>query len=262
MTNYLFLVEGEVFEFQLLEECYGRFGFVQQGNSIKKQTIIDGKKVLFEQEFLFLGDKRITIMKNIQPRLYVFLKNFQTNRDNIENLLDDSYVSYSGIFYINDVDHTTGAELWSLYSLLPTPENGLLLPSNPCIEAIGDTYNFTCHVEQHVREYKKLLDYCFSSDPKAGKERNYHADLCINIISHLKRLLIKNTETFQDQNVLDHPGLFVERVSTTNSGDPDRTNLYFDYLSTVLYVSIAYVFGITKREENACDLLYFLEEFD
>lgn len=65
-----------------------------------------------------------------------------------------------------------------------------------------------------------------------------------------------NRYEFDELNILEHPGLVIEKINKENFRSEDQ--VIYRYFTTVLYVALAYICGKTKQIENYLEVREFL----
>ena len=65
---------------------------------------------------------------------------------------------------------------------------------------------------------------------------------------------------FHDDNVIEHPHLVVDRINQMNVRNDDGSALY-RYFTTVVYVAIAYMKGLTAKVDNYKTVRDFFEAY-
>ena len=83
---------------------------------------------------------------------------------------------------------------------------------------------------------------------------NYIVD---NFEDLILKFLISNVVLFKDDNVMEHPHLAVDEINRLNYRSKEQVRYY--YFTTVTYVVIAYIMGLTKQVDNADAVREFLK---
>ena len=240
--NYLLIVEGEKAEPKILLEVLKRYGFnVIRGS---RQSSDGGIEFAFDE----LSDSKRNVViaqaaRNRLEELFNLIKNNQSFDFNLAFRIsgtDDSL--YSGVFLIFDVDHTSKETLKQLMDRFNNESDGMLLVSSPCIEVMSDPgRKEELHIANHISEYKKIRNLSLPSGAI-----NY-------IIDHFEEMAVKfldqNTEDFNETNIMEHPRLVVEQINTKNDRFDDGSDIY-RYFTTVVYVAVAYMEGLTRQIQN------------
>ncbi len=236
------MVEGEKAEPILLENVLKRYGF----NCIKTtQQAIDGSIELDVKKFVN-GYNNVVIAQAAKNMISSFLKLVEKYKyfdfNNALTISDDGSLVYAGVFMIFDVDHTAKDVLSNAMRKFNNENEGLLLVSSPCIEVMADYgREKELEIKEHVKEYKKELN------------RRYPNGALQYIIGNFESLAIKfldqNRKDFNEENIMNHPQLVVDAINSLNTRNADGSALY-RYFTTVIYVAIAYLHGLTREISN------------
>ena len=159
---------------------------------------------------------------------------------------------FSGIFLIFDVDHCSNDKLEILSECFNNESDGLLLVSSPCIEVLSEPERTSVlNIKKTFEEYKK--------------ERNaaicpiHNCSVIDYICENFEKLIIEFiTKNRNDFNVSEHPRLVVKRINESNIRKPDNSAT-IRYFTTVIYVAIAYMKGLTKEVDNYKTVKSFFE---
>ena len=144
-----------------------------------------------------------------------------------------------------------------MFRILNNPQDGLLLLSNPCIEVLADQV-------QIPNKWRKLTEYKGSIHENlslgkvklAGYIKENFNELMIQFIE-------RNCIEFNEPNVSEHPNRLVDKILQTNRLQPEDNikYLYIEYYSTVIYVMIADIQGLTRKIDNATELIEFFKTY-
>ena len=188
----------------------------------------------------------IVVIQGPRNRISDLLKLFKKEHISLDKWLLKSYGIFAGVFWIYDVDHTTKEELDEMFNNFQDESTrGLLLVSSPCIEVVADinrTNELNCG---HLYEYKKEMN--LKLEKICGKHTKQY------IIDNFERLILyyleKNFKESNNPNIMEHPSFIVKKINELNErGDP--TIVLYRYFTTVIYCSIAFIFGLTKEIDN------------
>lgn len=254
--NYLLIVEGSKTEPNIFSSVLTKYGF----NVIVSNKKIDtGYGIELDYSNFKNNQKNVFIIEGPRNRIHDFLVLYNKN-DSLERALKFANNSFKGIFLIYDVDHNDEKDIKEMYEKFKDESSGLLLLSSPCIEVLGE-YNHDRVVEcNRVTEYKSDLNqhYC----QKYGSVEKY-------IINNFEKLcfyyLNKNYEDFKEQNVMEHPKLIIDLINKYNTrvnyskDSKQKSYVIYRYLTTVVYVFIAYINGLTTKLDNFDDVKSFFE---
>lgn len=251
--NYLLIVEGKETEPRLFSHILRRYGF----NPIRAERQTSDGGIEYDSEELSDSISNVIIAQAERNRLEEIYKKISDNPsyydfDHIFKSDDQEIKPYSGIFLIFDVDHTSNAVLESLCSRFSDETDGMLLVSSPCIEVISEPNRTEkLRIGEHISEYKKQMNIKYNGAVQY-------------IIDHFESLIIRfidqNRNEFQENNVIEHPHLVVDQINRMNVRNEDGSALY-RYFTTVVYVAIAYMKGLTSRIDNYKDVRDFFESY-
>ena len=165
---------------------------------------------------------------------------------------------------IFDIDHNDKQDVEDMFKMFQDEYSGLLLVSSPCIEVLCDLDNKIIGKKKFYdlsKEYKGCLNSFF--------DKNYHCNVWEHISNNFFELLLKalekNYNDFKEKNIMEHPHLVIEKINEKNirknykSGDKTITECYFEYFTTVVYVFIAFIFGLTNEINNYSKVKDFFE---
>lgn len=247
--NFLLIVEGEKTEKRLFGEILSRYGF--HVIDIKKRKFGDDQSIEFLTSELVDGVCNVVIAQGPKNRIRDFIKLFDTRTSDIEKVFSDSRTKFSAIFIIYDVDHTSIDDLNSMFDKFNDETSGLLLLSSPCIEVLSDIDSSgNVFSGNRIREYKTLMnEHC-------NKNLKYYNSLDFIIANFEKCVLYyldKNVSEFQEYNIMEHPQLVKDMINKINVRkyiSKYNHPVIYRYFTTVVYVCIAYIKGLTKEIDN------------
>lgn len=242
MKNYLLIVEGEVTESTIFEYIFNQLGY-----SVNK---IEGKLAL-SNDFNDLTVKSlteekdmVTIIQGPKNRINKLIKLFENEQYDVKRIFNDLNILFAAVFWIYDVDHTSCENLSKMFNRYNNENDGLLLVSSPCIEILSrPSYKETLEVE-HLRQFKAetnvFIDSLYHTNAKDYIKNNFFK-LSIEYLD-------KNYIEFKELNIMEHPRLIINKINDLN----ERTNTFvkYRYYTTVVYVVVAYILGLTKEIEN------------
>ena len=136
-----------------------------------------------------------------------------------------------------------------------------MLLSNPCIEVIAENdfkYTHIGHSSQYKKRLKRLITES-NYQPRQGMKLidSYICDHFEDFMNcHIKR----NCDFFKTTNIVDHPDRLINYVMSTNIPNECVDLFEFHYLSTVIYVAIAELEGLTREEDNAQRVIDYFED--
>lgn len=247
--SFLIITEGVKTEPNILEAILTKYGF----NVIRQTPIeINKEEEPFNLDVTKLsGDKdNIYVAQGPENRIRDFLSLIDSNCEDVERYFSKFEETFSGIFLIYDVDHTSKEDLEKMFAKYRDETSGLLILSSPCIEILSEpNRNNELHVN-HLCEYK--------TERKAWVQKETSDSVEHYIINNFEDLILKflrqNCEESGSNNVMEHPEFVLKQINLFN----DRTYITRDlqpvlyrYFTTTLYVCIAYILGLTKEIENS-----------
>lgn len=249
--SFLFLVEGAKTEPSLLQKVLTRYGYnVVQAPRQQKTGEID-----FDVSKLADDKSNVIIAQVSKNRLFELYIDYTENESAYDfNKLFNR--CFSGIFLIFDVDHCWVETLEKLSDTFNNESDGLLLVSSPSIEVLSEPER------TEVLEIKESFD-----EYKAGRNKHISKSSGCSAIDYIcknfERLIIqfieKNRNDFMENNVSEHPMLVIKKINDQNSRKTDKSAI-IRYFTTVIYVSIAYMKGLTREIDNYETVKRFFEE--
>ena len=254
--SFLLIVEGAKTEKNILSAILERYGF----NSVVCEQIeltAECKELIVSKLENTTDTKdNVIIVQGPRNRIRDWLKLFDKQTSEFENFFSGFDEHFAGVFIIYDVDHTSNEELEEMFNKYPDETTGLLLVSSPCIEVISDVDRKEELRAQHLTEYKNQL--------KKKHRKLYDKSTEQYIIDNFEDLMIKcikkNVSESGSKNVLMHPEFVISQINKINVRTfiaKDNEPVLYRYFTTVVYVAIGYMLGLTKQSENADDIINF-----
>lgn len=243
MIKYLILTEGERTEPNILKGIFSKYGFNVVLNP--KVETYEGIEVNIEE--LSNDNKNIVIAQAPKNRLGELITLYNKEDYDLDKIFSKQANSFAAIFLIFDVDHTTNEELNKIFTIHnEETEKGLLLVSSPCIEILTepgkkDEINVE-HLTTYKEQRRKFIYH--SLDYKNGIER-YIID---NFEKACVFFLEQNRNEFNENNIMEHPRLIIEKINKENIRNDEGVN--YRYFTTVIYVALANICGLTKQIDN------------
>ncbi len=256
--SFLLIVEGIKMETSIFSNIFQKYGFSVKECGVLK---IDDENSLDLEQFNSVDSSdNIYIIQGPRNRIRDWLKLFNKRESDFDRLFHKLDTYFAGIFIIYDVDHTLKNELSEMFEKYNDETTGMLLLSSPCIEVLGDINRAEPLKVDHLEEYKKEQNKKHEANDKKHT-REY-------IIENFEKLvcyyLDKNVTESGDKNIMNHPEFVMKKVNELN----DRTLIsdkeipvYYRYFTTVVYVCIAYIKGLTKEFENSDKVKSFFKGY-
>ncbi len=255
--NFLIITEGIRTEPDILETVFNRYGC----NVLRKERIRvsdDDHSFDFDISELSEGRINIVIVQGPRNRIHDFLALIDSRTDDIERMFSGFERIFSGVFLVYDVDHTSKDELAQMFEKFCDESSGLLLLSSPCIEILSETEREDPIVTDHLKTYK--------AERNVWAQNNFRKSAKDYIIENFERQVIyyinRNCEESGSKNVMEHPAFVLQRINALNERgfvSKDVQPVIYRYFTTVLYVCVAYILGLTKEIENSDTVLDFFE---
>ena len=246
--RYLLFVEGydekELFSSLLIKEGFNVY-------SSDKKIKINEINNYINKSYYSKKNDNVIIIQTPNNRIHDLIINFNKDDSSIEKLIKENSSSFNGIFLIFDVDHNSNEDIEKMFNTFNDESEGLLLLNSPCLEVISD--NKEEYLERrfkHLKEYKSIIhqEICKNSSKK------YIEIIKENIYKYMLFFLNKNEKDFSEKNIMEHPRLIKEYINKynirVNKKDKEKSYVIYRYYSTVLYVFISYIKGLTKEIEN------------
>ena len=250
--NYLLLVEGKEAEPRLFSQILLRYGF----HPVRASRQLANGSIKYNREELSDSICNVVIAqaeKNRLNEIYDMMKENPSYYDfeHIFKADEQGIKPYSGIFLIFDVDHTSDEALASLCSLFSNETDGMLLVSSPCLEVISEPdRKDELIIHEHIKEYKRVVNTRYNGAIQY---------VINNFESLVIQFLDRNRNEFDENNVIEHPRLVVDKINKSNIRNEDGSAVY-RYFTTVIYVAIAYIKGLTAKVDNYRDVRSFFED--
>lgn len=242
MKNFLLIVEGKKTEPTIFETIFRDLGY---------SVIKEDKKLSLSSEFSDLKSKtlqstkdNIVIVQGPKNRIDELITFFEDNSNDIQRIFTNLKITFSGVFWIYDVNHTSSENLTKMFNMYQSEDTGMLLVSSPCIEVMA-VPNFNEElILEHLKQYKAIVNtFC---------ELNYKCHAKEYIIKKFYKLAVeildKNVKEFNEENILEHPRLIITKINKENYRT--LTTVIYRYYTTVVYVAVAFVLGLTKEINN------------
>lgn len=242
--KYLAIVEGSKTEYKILKSVLENQNFV-----VSNKSEINFKNTNRFNLNIFTQDNiDIFILSSAQSRIHDVLINIDKNSDDIEKFFGFTSNYFNGIFLIFDVEHNDCDDLEKMFKNFNDENSGLLLISSPCIEVLGDLKREEFECYDIKKEYTHKLNADYDSQYKCSIE-----SFIIKYFENLVLFYLKdNRDRFEENNIMEHPRLVVDLVNKENIRDNSNGKNYchIRYFTTVIYVMIAYINGLTKEIDN------------
>lgn len=261
--KYLIIVEGEVDEVDIFEKIFLSLGFkVSRDKTLNFKNInLDLASKIFSNL-----DKDIYIVHSIQNKIHDIVIKFDKQTEDIEKFFGLSSNFFQGIFLIFDIDHNDKEDVDLMFNKFQDEYTGLLLVSSPSIEVLADINNKILGKTKFnslTKEYKGKLNSYFDT--------NHHCNVWEYISNNFFNLLIKvlekNYNDFKENNIMEHPKLVIEKINQLNIRNNYQCNgktiteCEYHYFTTVIYVFVAFVFGLTLEINNYSKVLNFFRNY-
>ena len=252
--RYLLIVEGHKTEINILENVLKNKGF-----KTNSTASINFSKLSYFNYTIF-NDKNIEvfIVASEQSRIHDIVIKFDKNKEDLERFFGFTTNAFQGIFLIFDLDHNDNEDLQTMFNMFNDEYSGLLLISSPCIEVLGDLERKEFQCKHIKKEYTTKLNTFHEINNKCNVE-----DFIIKNFDKLALFyLIENYKTFNEENIMEHPRLVIEKINKENirCNIEDKKICYIRYFTTVIYVLIAFMFGLTKKINNYKIVYKYFEE--
>lgn len=250
--KFLLIVEGSVTEPTIFQSLFEKYGFAV--NIGPKMNLDD-----FHEYDYIADSSEICIIQGPRNRISELLKLYDKDKVDLQRIFKKFGSICSGIFLIYDVDHTSNDDLEKLSNLLQDEAEGMLLVSFPCIEIMAEINRDEEINCTHLTEYKHDLNKRF--------DLNYHQSAKKYIIENFERLAIdvidKNVKDFNNTNIMEHPKCVIELINKYNirKSKEEGERVIYRYFTTVVYVALAYILGLTKEIDNADTVKNYFKKF-
>ncbi len=263
--KFLIVTEGSDTEPEFLVKLFEKYGFiVQKEHQINVR--IDEKEAedtIFKKYEAINETKDIVIIaQGPRNRIRDLIKLYNHNQYDIEKFFTKSKDTFAGIFLIYDVDQTLNKDLENAFKKFNNEQDGLLLVSSPCVEVLAHEKDININEikgEHLSKEYKPKVNTYINA--------KYHITTKEYIFENFESIALKylnmNFNDFNSANVMEHPQLIINMINKLNIRELNKDNqvhFYYRYFSTVIYVCVAFILGLTKEEENVEIFKKFLKE--
>ena len=258
--SFLIIVEGKVTEKDIFEQVLTKYGFEVLCKDKINVELSSFESVGLKRSELVSNKDSVIIVQGPRNRIRDLLLHYDRNQEDYDRLFNDYGKSFAGVFFVYDVDHATKEELSAMFEKYKDETSGMLLVSSPCIEVLSQPYRTEELSVEHLTEYKKQLNVAFAeSDKKSAKQ--YIID---NFNSLILQFIDMNTRDSGLQDVMQHPAFVVEEINKQNTRtyvSKDVIPVKYRYFTTVVYVCIAYMLGLTKEFENVEQVKQFFQQY-
>ncbi len=246
--NFLLIVEGENTEKTILKSVLEKCDIeVIKCNQMNLQIKFDD---LFANIYHTTKKDRVYLVQGPRNRIRDWLKLMKKSEEDFELFFNEIEGFFAGVFIIYDVDHTSKEDLKEMFEKYnDETDKGLLLLSSPCIEVLADIERKKDLICNHLKEYKAELNIKFNLAGFDSAEKY--------IMQNFEKLALyyidKNAKEFESNNIMEHPQFIISKINefnerkSTPNGEPF---VYYRYFTTVIYVCIAYINGLTKEIDN------------
>lgn len=259
--KYLIIVEGEVDEVDIFEKIFLSLGFkVSRDKTLNFKNInLDLASKIFSNL-----DKDIYIVHSIQNKIHDIVIKFDKQTEDIEKFFGLSSNFFQGIFLIFDIDHNDKEDVDLMFNKFQDEYTGLLLVSSPSIEVLADINNKILGKTKFnslTKEYKGKLNSYFDTKHHC----NVWEYISNNFFNLLIKALEKNYNDFKENNIMEHPKLVIDKINKINIRNNYQRNgititeCEYHYFTTVIYVFIAFIFGLTSEIDNYSKVEDFFE---
>lgn len=264
INNYLLIVEGEKTEPELFSRILESYGFHVE--IVKEKYDVNFP---FEVNLKNVSKDKINVLivQFKQNRIHDFMIKFNKSEEDLGRYFNSEPNYFKAIFLIFDVDHNERKDLEECMNKFNDESSGLLLISSPCIEVLADEmFNLEnrCETYQHIKKdyVSKVNERCYKNNKCNSLDyivSNFHS----LVLSFLK----KNRDDFDENNVMEHPWKVIQKINELNERknwkDEEgkrRSELIYRYFTTVVYVFIAYIHGLTTEVDNYCFVYDFFNK--
>lgn len=249
IRRILLVVEGEKDEKTILGEILTLYGFVKEEK--EKDVLIWGQDNECDT-FIFKKDKsEVVIVEGPRNRIKDFLKYLEEQDVDFENFTTFDKRHFNATFLIYDVDHNEDEHINKMIERFSDESSGLLLLNCPCLETISGVHHLIHNKKLfHLKEYKKRLNTHLEEHHKCHSKQF--------IVKHFNKLALefldKNVRELGCTNINEHPRLIIEYINKHNirfnTSDKNECYVVYRYFTTVIYVMIAYLRGLTVQIDH------------
>lgn len=264
INNYLLIVEGEKTEPELFSRILESYGFHVEIAKEKHDVNLP-----FEVSLKNASKDKINVLiaQFKQNRIHDFMIKFNKSEEDLGRYFNMEPNYFKAIFLIFDVDHNERKDLEECMNKFNDESSGLLLISSPCIEVLADDKFFLedrCETYYHIKkDYVSKINDCCNKNNKCNALEFIASNFHSLALSFLK----KNRDDFDENNIMEHPYKVVEKINELNirknwkdENDERRSELIYRYFTTVIYVFIAYIHGLTSKIDNYSLVYDFFNE--
>lgn len=200
------------------------------------------------------GKNNAVIVKAPRNRLTDALMAYEKENVDLHKMFGNGEL-FNGVYIIYDVDHTSNEDLIKAYNLHNDEnDNGLLLVSSPCIEVLTDlNREQDLKIKKSFKEYKAERNTVLQSKYKCNCEEYIKNNFNEIVIYYLD----KNYKELNETNIMNHPKFVIDKINKENYRS--KTECTIRYFTTVLYVAIAHMKGLTKKIDNYKEVKEFFE---
>ena len=252
--NYLLIVEGEKAEPKLFETVFSRYGFKIEKHP-RPKTFNDDIIDQFSETLIGNDKNVIHIMQAPNNCIEGFLHQAIREKWDLAKAFGKDTDFFAGKFIVFDVDHAPNEELKSMMDIYcDETDQGLLIISSPCLEIISEPERKDPIKVTHLKEYKKQRNIYLDNNVMVRK--NAMDYIIENFETLISIFLESNTVLFSEENTMEHPRLAVEEVNKRNIRQ--KSGVCYTYFTSVIYVIVGYVMGLTKQINNSESIKEFL----
>ena len=262
--KFLIITEGSVTEPTIFVNIFKKYGFtVEEKGQIKVDIDNANVDIFGKYEISNNRNDIVVVAQGPGNRIRDLLLLYDSKKYDIEKFFTNTREYFAGVFLLYDVDQTINAILDAAFSKFNNEQDGLMLVSSPCIEVLAheDAMN--------IQEVKGThLSSAYKSKINTYINDTYHLSSKDYMYSNFEKLALKylelNCKEFDSLNVMEHPQLIINKVNKLNIRelkDNNEVEFCYRYFSTVVYVCVAHILGLTKEIENAQLLRDFLQKF-
>lgn len=258
IKKYLLIVEGECTEKNIFQNILEKYGF-----DVIREGVIDSYNVpdTFKTE-LQSNNNLVVIIQGPRTRIHDFLSWYNKNEESLELYFSFEINYFQGIFLLYDVDHNTQDDIENMFLKFNDESSGLLLLSSPCIEVLAEK-DFDIRRFEHLKEYKSLLNDRYNHSGYKNAEEyiiNNFESLCLHFLD-------LNLKDFGERNVMEHPKLIIDKIAMNErvnypKDSINKSYVIYRYYTTVVYVFIAFINGLTTRIDNYEDVKNYFVKFE
>ncbi len=238
MIRMLIVVEGEVDEVEIFKKLFSIIGF----------TVIEStKNGDFTHITNVLGDNVVYLIPGPKSKIQSVLETFDVNTMDLSLFFGISEtIPLNYIVY--DVDITNYERFSSIIPNFCTPQEGLVLLSNPCIEVIADE-EYLIHNDKPSL-YKGVVRQQVLSKNKMNQNDSLLSYIINNVLDLFIEQIKRNIVFFSSNDVIDHVLSSYSKIGT-NQFSFNPNSYSYTKLFTVIYVVLADIFDVSRELDNA-----------